>query len=198
MGLFSLVLAVMLSLLFGVAEWEMATRYDHPRLRSGRGFLKWGPVPITHHIPETFTFLFVGWSLQSTKALEQSLMPKVSLPDWLVWVLVVAWVLLTYLRSPSGQINSNSLPNLGGTSGWFWQSLQRLSWSGSICHGPSSELSSFSNPSPRLRTDKPAPAFIAGRGSRLDDSQDYDLRLSGRELARNAQLRPASWTPEAT
>jgi hypothetical protein len=99
-GILSLVVAAALAVSFGVGEWLVGTRHDHPRVRDGRGYTKWGRVPVTHHIPESFAFLFTGWGLQAGFALERPLFPSAPLPSWLVWVMAVGFAAVTYLQAP--------------------------------------------------------------------------------------------------
>lgn len=100
MGLLSFALATALSLVFGTGQWLMATHYDHPRIRAGKGYRKWGPIPITHHIPEALTFLFAGWVISLTLDFERSLFSSAPPVDWMVWFFAAAFVVLSYLKAP--------------------------------------------------------------------------------------------------
>jgi len=85
----------------------MATRHDHPRLRAGRGYRKVGFFPISHHIPESAAFFFIGWATRECFALERTLVPKAPLPDWLVLLWALLFAILTYRSAPRWQRQFN-------------------------------------------------------------------------------------------
>jgi len=101
--LVSALIALASAAVFATATELMAYRFDYPRLRGGKGVKKIGFLPITHHIPETFFFMSMGWVWQ----LFLLLLP--GLPEWTILLPCVGFIPLTLAQRPS-IMEKNALP----------------------------------------------------------------------------------------
>ena len=102
----TLVFTLSMSVIFGISQYQVGIKYDHPRARAGLGYKKIGFVPVSHHYLECIAFLFFGWSYRMLFGIMQIIYPYATAR--LYWFPTFSAILLVLVISVVGYV---SLPS---------------------------------------------------------------------------------------